>query len=212
MPAEADNVAIATRRLEAGTVVADGGSAFHLPHTIPEGHRFVRVPIMQGARLTSWGLPFGIATRALEPGEYVCNERILAALAARDIDFALPATANFVDTMETVALDEGSFAPGEQVAPAAAGATFEGFRRLGGRGVGTRNFVVVLATTSRANGFVRAVAERATATAPRRRRRRGRRHPHRGRRQRTAQQSGPRAQGARGLHGAPQRGRRARGR
>ena len=166
VPAPADNVAIATRRLEAGTVVADGGNEFRLPHTILEGHRFVRVPIAEGARLTSWGLPFGIATRALSPGEYVCNERILTALAERDIDFALPATANFVDTIETYKLDETCFTPGTQVAPAATGATFEGFRRSGGRGVGTRNFVVVLATTSRANGFVRAVAERAAAKAP----------------------------------------------
>ena len=166
VPAEADNVAIATRRLEAGTVVADGAGEFRLPHTILEGHRFVRVPTPQGARLTSWGLPFGIATRPLEPGEYVCNEKILSALAARDIDFALPETANFVDTIETYALDEAAFVPGAQVARAATGATFDGFRRPGGRGVGTRNFVVVLATTSRANGFVRAVAERAAAKAP----------------------------------------------
>ena len=59
-----------------------------------------------------------------------------------------------------------AFTPGAHVAQAATGATFEGFRRPGGRGVGTRNFVVVLATTSRANGFVRAVAERAAAKAP----------------------------------------------
>ena len=166
VPAEADNVAIATRRLEAGTLVADGAGEFRLPHTILEGHRFVRVPTPQGASLTSWGLPFGIAIRALEPGEYVCNEKILSALAARDIDFALPEAANFVDTIETYALDEARFTPGAQVAPAATTATFEGFRRPGGRGVGTRNFVVVLATTSRANGFVRAVAERAAAKAP----------------------------------------------
>ena len=166
VPAEADNVAIATRRLEAGTLVADGEGEFSLPHTVLEGHRFVRVPVAHGAQLTSWGLPFGVATRALEPGEYVCNERILAALAARDIDFALPETANFVDTIETYSLDDAAFIPGEQVAPAATGATFDGFRRPGGRGVGTRNFVVVLATTSRTNGFVRAVADRAAAKAP----------------------------------------------
>ena len=63
-------------------------------------------------------------------------------------------------------LDEASFAPGEQVERADTGATFDGFRRPGRRGVGTRNFVVVLATTSRANGFVRQVAERAAALAP----------------------------------------------
>ena len=166
VPAEADNVAIATRRLDAGTLVADGAGAFRLPHTILEGHRFVRVPVAEGARLTSWGLPFGIAARALQPGEYVCNERILAALAERDIDFALPDAANFSDTIETYALDEATFSAGEQVAPAEQPATFAGFRRPGGRGVGTRNFVVVLATTSRANGFVREVAGRAAERAP----------------------------------------------
>ena len=166
VPAPQDNVAIATRRLEAGTVVTDGDREFRLPHTVLEGHRFVREPVADGARLTSWGLPFGIASRALGPGEYVCNAKILAALAERDIDFELPGSANFTDTIETYRLDEASFTPGRQVEPADSGATFEGFRRAGGRGVGTRNFVVVLATISRTNGFVRRVVERAAARAP----------------------------------------------
>ena len=166
VPAPGDNVAIATRRLAAGAVVAEGAAAFSLSHTILEGHRFVRAPIARGARLTSWGLPFGIATRDLVPGEYVCNEKILAALAERDIDFELPKDANFKDTIETYALDETSFVPGEQVERADSGATFDGYRRPGGRGVGTRNFVVVLAVTSRANGFAREVAERAAGSAP----------------------------------------------
>ncbi len=166
VPTAHDNVAIATRRLEAGTLVADGGARFRLLHTVMEGHRFARVPIPQGAKLTSWGLPFGIAARALAPGDYVCNERILASLAARDIDFALPEAANFTDSIEPFSLDEAAFAPGRQVAPAESPATFAGFRRPGGRGVGTRNVVVVLATTQRANGFARAVAERAGAAAP----------------------------------------------
>ena len=166
VPAPGDNVAIATRRLEAGTVLADREREFHLPHTVLEGHRFVRTPIPDEARLMSWGLPFGIAARALVPGEYVCNAKILSALAQRDIDFELPAAANFTDTVETYELDEASFRPGEQVARAASGATFDGFRRPGGRGVGTRNFVVVLAVTSRTNGFVRQVAARAAARAP----------------------------------------------
>ena len=167
VPVPGDNVAIATRRLEAGTVVADAtNNALRLLHTVLEGHRFVREPIPQGTFLTSWGLPFGIASRALHPGEYVCNEKILTALAERGIDFALPPAANFVDTIETFDLDEATFVPGEQVPRTDSGATFDGFRRPGGRGVGTRNFVVVLATTSRTNGFVREVADRAAAFAP----------------------------------------------
>ncbi len=166
VPAPGDNAAIATRRLEAGAVVADGEREIRLPHTVLEGHRFVRTPVPGGARLTSWGLPFGIATRALDPGEYACNAKILAALAGRGIDFELPHRASFTDTIETCALDDATFTPGRQVEPADSGATFRGFRRPGGRGVGTRNFVVVLATTSRANGFVRGVAGRAAARAP----------------------------------------------
>ena len=166
VPAPGDNVAIATRRLEAGTVVADGEREFRLAHTVLEGHRFVRTPIPHGARLMSWGLPFGIAARALDRGEYVCNVKILTALAERDIDFELPAAANFTDTTETYELDEASFRPGSQVERADSGVTFHGFRRSGERGVGTRNFVVVLATTSRTNGFVRQVADRVAARAP----------------------------------------------
>ena len=181
IPAPGDNVAIATRRLTAGTVIVDGADAFSISDTILEGHRFVLAPIAEGARLMSWGLPFGIATRDLVPGEYVCNEKILAVLAGRDIDFELPAGANFLDTIETYELDEASFVPGEQVERADSGATFDGYRRPGGRGVGTRNFVVVLATTSRVNGFARQVAERAAGMAPARSGRRGRGDPHRGR-------------------------------
>ena len=166
VPAAGDNVAIATRRLDAGTEVADGEEAYRLSHTVLEGHRFVREPVPEGARLLSWGLPFGVALRALSPGEYVCNEKILRALAERDIDFALPGEANFTDTIETFDLDERTFRSGEQVEQIESDRTFDGYRRGGGRGVGTRNFVVVLSVTSRTNGFARHAAEQAARRAP----------------------------------------------
>ena len=166
VPAAGDNVAIATRRLDAGTEVADVEGAYRISHTVLEGHRFVREPVDAGARLLSWGLPFGIALRPLAPGEYVCNEKILTALGERDIDFALPAAANFTDTIETFDLDERTFRPGDQVEPIASDRTFDGYRRGGGRGVGTRNFVVVLAVTSRTNGFARQAAGEAARRAP----------------------------------------------
>ena len=43
----------------------------------PSPHRPRRTPLRSRARLTSWGLPFGIAARVFIPGEYVCNEKIL---------------------------------------------------------------------------------------------------------------------------------------
>ena len=44
-------------------------------------------------------------------------------------------------------------------------ATFTGYRRAGARGVGTRNFIVVLATTSDAAAFAESVAARFTDVA-----------------------------------------------
>ena len=160
LPTPGDNVAIAVKRLEAGTVIAHAGETFTLPHTVMEGHRFVFAPIAAGTSLLSWGLPFGRALRALAPGEYVCNASILAVLAEREIDFALPAAPNFEDHIETCTLDAARFRPGEQVPVLAAPATFEGYPRSGGRGVGTRNFIIVLATTSRSTAIAEALARR----------------------------------------------------
>ena len=166
VPAAGDNVAIATRRLDAGTEVADGEITYRLPHTILEGHRFVRDADRRRRAAPLLGAPLRDRASPLAPGEYVCNAKILKALSERDIDFALPAEENFTDTIETFELDERTFRPGEQVERVESDRTFDGYRRDGGRGVGTRNFVVVLAVTSRTNGFARHAAEQAARRAP----------------------------------------------
>lgn len=160
LPTAGDNVAIATRRIEAGTRVRAGEQHYTLAHCILEGHRFAAVALAAGEALLSWGLPFGIARRPIAPGEYVCNDKILAALAERHVDFAIPATANFDDHLQPHQLDAATFEPGRQVAQAAVPDTFQGFARPGARGVGTRNFVVVLGTTSRSGPFAEALAAR----------------------------------------------------
>jgi len=158
IPAPGDNVAIATRRLEAGTVIVRGQRQWPLSHTVLEGHRFASQAISAGEPLLSWGLPFGLAVRDLAPGDYVCNDKILQVLAERDIDFALPDQANFRDHIEVCEFEATSFKPGKQVPLVEVPATFEGYRRAGTRGIGTRNFIVVLATTSDAAAFVESVA------------------------------------------------------
>jgi altronate dehydratase len=160
LPVPEDNVAIAARRLEAGTRVTHQGQTFALSHTVMEGHRFAVQPIAPGAELLSWALPFGKALRAIAPGEYVCNRGMLEALAHRGLDFALPAEPNFEDVLRRHEFDERAFTPGTQVAPLARPRTFMGFRRGPGRGVGTRNMVVVLGTSSLAAGYARTLAER----------------------------------------------------
>jgi altronate dehydratase len=165
LPEPGDNVAIAVRRLEAGSAIADGARTYTVSHTVLEGHRFVRDPIAEGGALLSWGLPFGYALRALAPGDYVCNEKILTSLSYRQIDFALPAAPNFRDHIHTHALDERNFRPGPQVAPHPQPRTFQGYARGGRRGVGTRNFIVLLGTTSMTAAFARALEERCKGKA-----------------------------------------------
>ncbi len=187
LPAAGDNVAIATRRLEGGTRLTYGGSEFAVPHTVLEGHRFAVEEIPEGEDLLSWGLPFGRATKDIAPGDYACNAKILRVLRERfdmptggrvgedpeetpdrgggrvpggygKAGLNLPERPNFRDAeLESYALDEGAFRPGEQVPLYDEPRTFTGYRRGGGRGVGTRNYVVVLGVNSRLTGFVRAL-------------------------------------------------------
>ncbi len=186
LPAPGDNVAIATRRLEPGTKVSRDGSGFEIPHTVLEGHRFAVGEIPEGEKLLSWGLTFGRATEDISPGDYACNEKILRVLRERfelpprnseedpegtsdqgggrvpgghrKEGLDLPEEPNFRDAeLEPYVLDEDSFQPADQVPLEDEPRAFMGYRRGGGRGVGTRNYVVVLGVTSRLTGFVRAL-------------------------------------------------------
>jgi hypothetical protein len=178
---------MATRRLQAGTRVSHGGSEFTVGHTVLEGHRFAVEPITEGEELLSWGHRFGRAIRDIAPGDYACNEKILRVLRERfrvspersedenpegtsdqgggrvpggqDVaGLKLPEEPNFSDAeLVPYVLDEEHFRPGEQVALHDEPRTFMGYRRGVGRGVGTRNYIVVMGVTSRLTGFVRAL-------------------------------------------------------
>ncbi len=149
LPARDDNVAIVTQRLEAGSEIVHGDQHYVLSHTMLEGHRFAIAPIAAGEALLSWGLPFGYARHAIDPGDYVANEAMLEALSGRSIDFALPTSPNFEDDIEPYAFDEAAWQPVDQVPLYTEPRTFLGYRRADGRGVGTRNYIVLLGTTSR---------------------------------------------------------------
>ncbi len=160
LPAQADNVAIAIRRLEPGNFIVHEGVSFTLTHTVLEGHRFAISPILVGAELTSWGLPFGRAIRPLRAGDYVCNTTMLAALGSRHVRFAVPETPNFEDYFQPYQLNELTFRPAEQLPLYTSLRTFEGYPRRGDRGAGTRNHVVVLGTSSLTGSMARMVAAR----------------------------------------------------
>lgn len=153
----ADNVAIATRRIEAGETVRLEVGACRVRHTVLLGHRFAIRPIREGADLLSWGHPFGRAIASMEPGDWICNQGILDALMDRKIGIELPGTPNFENRIVPYELDEAGFHPAPPTDRVSVAATFSGYRRPGGRGVGTRNFIVILATSSRTGSFVREI-------------------------------------------------------
>ncbi|HEX2861889.1 MAG TPA: UxaA family hydrolase, partial [Lacunisphaera sp.] len=160
LPAPGDNVAIAIRRLEAGTTIEVGGAARTLQHCVLEGHRFAVRPIAAGEALLSWSLPFGHALTPIAPGDYVCNRTMIEALAVRRLGVPLPVEPNFADHLVPYQLDEAAFRPAPPVERVAAPRTFQGYRRPGKRGVGTRNTIVILGTTSRTASFARQLAAR----------------------------------------------------
>ena len=165
LPSPDDNVAIATQTLEGSTGIRYNGEQFQLSHTILEGHRFAIASISEEAPLLSWGLPFGFAIRSIAPGDYVRNQKMIDSLSIRNLPFALPETANFSDKMAPYQLDETEFRSGKQVPRHANERPFLGYQRPGNRGVGTRNYIVVMGTTARTSGFARRLAERCSESA-----------------------------------------------
>lgn len=158
LPLPHDNVAIATRALQAGMQIESENGTFTLSNHLLEGHRFAIADIQPGEVLLSWGLPFGVATRQIRPGDYVCNPQILDALSLRDLPFNLPDKPNFEDRIVPYDLENKTFEPGTQVQKYVEPATFEGYLRPGNRGVGTRNTLVVIGTSSRTASFAKTLA------------------------------------------------------
>jgi hypothetical protein len=172
LPEAGDNCGIARMVIPRGTRIKmspgdPDAAAFSLDHAVLEGHRFAVVPIAPGTHLLSWGLTFGVATRPIFPGNYVANERVIKALRARKPPVTdLPATPNFDDLIVPHTLDEAGFVPAPQVpADESLPATFMGYPRPGGRrGVGTRNYIILVGTTSVTAGYVKALEARIKAS------------------------------------------------
>ena len=165
LPLPGDNVAVVIQRLAPGATIVDGDRRFALSHGILEGHRFAVEAIPAGGALLSWELPFGYATHAIQPGDYVCNTSVLEALSVRNLDFPLPPEPNFEDSIEPYAFGAATWQPSAQVSLYPEVRTFQGYRRSGGRGVGTRNFIVLLGTTSRTGSYVKQLEQRVAGLA-----------------------------------------------
>ncbi|MEZ5274775.1 MAG: UxaA family hydrolase [Opitutaceae bacterium] len=160
-----DNVAIATCTIDAGSRVLMPNGERTVPFTVLLGHRFAVSSVGAGEDLLSWGRPFGKAIRPIVAGEYVCNEEILRALSVRKAGGVFPETPNFVSRIVAYRLDESTFCPAPPVEQVDSPAAFLAHQRTGRRGSGTRNFVVLLGTSSRTGSFVRKLAARVAGLA-----------------------------------------------
>ncbi|QHT58931.1 altronate hydrolase [Paenibacillus lycopersici] len=160
LPLPGDNCAVAIRQLNAGTVIRYESQSFVLDCTVMEGHRFAVQAIAPGEELLSWQLPFGVALKPIDPGHYVINATVLGALGVRKLAFSLPPEPNFADQVHPYILDEANFRPAPASPTYTETRTFMGYRRHEDRGVGTRNYIVLLGTTSQTGSYVRQLAAR----------------------------------------------------
>ena len=87
---DGDNVAIATRRLDAGLTIRRNGTTFALDTTVMVGHRFAIEPVAAWRAPTLLRHSLRRCTQPIEPGEYVRNAGMIEALDQRSLDFSLP--------------------------------------------------------------------------------------------------------------------------
>jgi len=160
-PSRRDNTAIAKMNLPSNTSVLLPNGAANLTHTVLLGHRFCVQNIRPGEPVTSWGYPFGTAMTHIYPGDYLCNQNILTTLEGRGFRKEdLPQAPNFADKDSLTRLSGNFHSIGEQVQLSGEDKFFDGFQRETGRGVGTRNYVIILAVSARVSSLARVVARR----------------------------------------------------
>ena len=77
--APGDNIAVATSELPAGTAREIGGRKGVLSASVEGGHKFAVQAIQAGGRIVKYGAPIGVATREIQPGEYVHTHNMTSA-------------------------------------------------------------------------------------------------------------------------------------
>lgn len=132
-----DNVCVAVRDLEAGTEVAACGDRVRLTGPVRAGHKIAVRPIPLGERVLKYGQTIGLATRAVQAGDWIHTHNV---------------------RLSDLALD---YAPASEIPAAPApllGRTFQGYRRADGK-AGTRNYIAVISTVNCSASVARYVAQ-----------------------------------------------------
>jgi altronate hydrolase len=139
--ADSDNVAIALRPIAAGEKLSVGGLSITANAATAPGHKIALTSIQAGESVFKYGVPIGIATEKIAPGDWVHSHNLRTALSGViDYSFAPRASAD--------------------VARPAEMPTFMGYRRADGR-VGTRNELWVLNTVGCVNHAAERIAKQA---------------------------------------------------
>ncbi|MCC5807337.1 MAG: UxaA family hydrolase [Opitutales bacterium] len=165
VPSPGDNCAVAATDLAPGETVCTDGLTLRASGHVFEGHRLAIAPIRKGGHLNSWGLPFGVALRAIAPGEPVANANVLEELRHHHPADRLPPAPNFEDRITPFRFDHARFRPAPPLPPIADPPVFMGYPRADGRGTGTRNHLVFVGVSSLAASFAREAAARFAALA-----------------------------------------------
>jgi altronate hydrolase len=122
-----DEVAVAMRALEAGTVLATPTGLVTIASDIPRSHKFALSPIPEGGRVHKYGQSIGLALAPIAAGEHVHSHNLGMDDAERAHEFGTALT--------TLPVPEGEMP------------TFLGYPRADGR-VGTRNYIGILTSVN----------------------------------------------------------------
>src|SRR5579871_5023931 len=144
---EGDDVAVARRRLEAGTVVMWEGKALTLRAAIPAGHKLALRAVREGAPVHKYGQVIGYATADIRPGDWVHT---------RNLGFGAGEGAG-PDALH-LEIEYSTDVPKVEYVSPEWQRTFPGYARPDGR-VGTRNYVAVVSTVNCSAETVRAIAD-----------------------------------------------------
>jgi altronate hydrolase len=127
-----DNVSVAVKPIQAGTVIA-GLTALQ---SIPQGHKVALMPIARGEKIIKYGYPIGVATRDIPMGQWVHTHNVRTGLSEQEVYRYKPCY--------------------DPLRPTNA-ATFEGYMRDDGR-AGVRNEIWILPTVGCVNDVCKKLA------------------------------------------------------
>ena len=132
---EADNIIVAVDAFAPGFVYQNATAS----ERVPRGHKMAITPIAAGEPVRKFGQIIGFASQPIAPGQWVHEHNVECRDFERDYAFAEEAR-------------------DEAILPESARATFEGFRRAGGK-VGTRNYIAILTSVNCSASVARFMAE-----------------------------------------------------